>query len=212
MSPVSHQAGLLTLSHVRLFLMETMEPLVWLCGWLGAIFGKDRHGVAAVLRGTILTGARQIAVGRNTQFVGPAGNIRLGERVTLFGNCYLNGNGPGGFVEIGEHSHVDQFCVLYGQGGLEIGKNCAIASGVIVYSQTNEDSALDGTPVSRQPVLYAPVRIGDGCWLGTGVRVLPGVTIGEGCHVGAGSVVTGDLPPYSIAVGVPARVVKERRH
>ena len=51
------------------------------------------------------------------------------------------------------------------------------------------------------------MRIGDDCWLGTGVVVVAGVEIGDGCVVGAGAVVTRSLPPGSVAVGVPARVV-----
>jgi acetyltransferase-like isoleucine patch superfamily enzyme len=128
----------------------------------------------------------------------------------LYGNTYMNTNGPAGFIKLGENSHVDQFGVLYGQGGLEIGSSCAISSGVIIYSQTNADQLQDGTPVAQQPTVYAPVRLGDGCWLGAGVRIIPGVTLGDGCHVGAGAVVTGDLPSFSVAVGVPAKVIKQR--
>ncbi|EAU34053.1 nodulation protein L [Aspergillus terreus NIH2624] len=51
-----------------------------------------------------------------------------------------------------------------------------------------------------------PVRIGDDCWIGGNVTILPGVTIGEGCTIGAGSVVTKDIPPFSVAVGSPCRV------
>jgi len=53
-----------------------------------------------------------------------------------------------------------------------------------------------------------PIRIGSGVWIGGGAIVLPGVTIGDGCVIGAGSVVTRDLPPFSLAVGNPARVVR----
>jgi galactoside O-acetyltransferase len=58
-------------------------------------------------------------------------------------------------------------------------------------------------------VQMAPVRIGDKAWIGFGSIVLPGVTIGEGAVVGAGSVVTRDVPPWSVAVGNPARVIRE---
>jgi acetyltransferase-like isoleucine patch superfamily enzyme len=53
-----------------------------------------------------------------------------------------------------------------------------------------------------------PIRIEDDCWIGGNVTILPGVTIGRGCTVGAGAVVTKSLPPYSVALGAPARVVK----
>jgi acetyltransferase-like isoleucine patch superfamily enzyme len=52
--------------------------------------------------------------------------------------------------------------------------------------------------------------IEDDCWLGDGVKVLDGVTIGRGSVIGAGAVVTKDIPPFSVAVGVPARVIKTR--
>ncbi|MBR1837579.1 MAG: sugar O-acetyltransferase, partial [Kiritimatiellae bacterium] len=59
-------------------------------------------------------------------------------------------------------------------------------------------------------VCYArPVTIGNDCWFGANVVVCPGVTIGDNCVVGAGSVVTRDLPRNSLAVGVPARVLRE---
>ena len=54
-----------------------------------------------------------------------------------------------------------------------------------------------------------PVTIGSNCWIGGSVTILPGVTIGEGCVIGAGSVVTRDIPPHSLAVGNPCRVIRK---
>ena len=68
-----------------------------------------------------------------------------------------------------------------------------------------------GTIIRSQPDVLKPTRIGADVWLGAGVTVLGGVTIGEGCVVGAGAVVAHDLPPYSIAVGVPAKITGFRR-
>ncbi|MEE1104690.1 MAG: DapH/DapD/GlmU-related protein, partial [Ruminococcus sp.] len=56
-----------------------------------------------------------------------------------------------------------------------------------------------------------PVTIGDDCWIGRRVMILPGVHIAEGCVIGAGAVVTKNIPPYSVAAGVPARVIKSRK-
>lgn len=58
------------------------------------------------------------------------------------------------------------------------------------------------------PLIYQPIKICDGAHIGIGAIIMPGVTIGEGAVVGAGAVVTKDVPPYSIAVGVPAKVIR----
>jgi acetyltransferase-like isoleucine patch superfamily enzyme len=124
--------------------------------------------------------------------------------VTLYGSAWLDASGAEGFVELGDDVSIDRMSVLYGQGGLSIGARCAIASGVVIYSQSNQDLKKDGTPVSLQPVRYAAVTIGDGCWLGAGAIVLPGVTVGRGASIGAGAVVRNEVPANALAVGVPA--------
>ena len=54
-----------------------------------------------------------------------------------------------------------------------------------------------------------PITIEDDVWLGSGVHIMPGVTIGRGCVIGAGSIVTKDIPPYSLAVGNPCHIIRE---
>ena len=180
------------------------EPLVRAAAIAAWFLGKDREGVELVLRGAIGLG-RHCRLGRHVRFVGPPRNFGLGARVTLYGNTILNATGRGGRLDLGSGSHVDHYCVLYGQGGLRIGLDCAVAAGVLIYSQTNADSAVDGTPVAAQPTRYAPVTIGDGCWLGAGASILPGVVVGERATVGAGAVVTREVRPRATVAGVPAR-------
>ena len=73
-------------------------------------------------------------------------------------------------------------------------------------SERHEIMTADGT---KKHLCYAkPVPIGNDCWFGANVVVCPGVTIGEGCVIGAGSVVTHDIPPRSVAAGVPCRVLR----
>jgi acetyltransferase-like isoleucine patch superfamily enzyme len=200
------------LSRWRAALTAALEPAVRLAGWLAVLAGRQADAVEMRLRGRILGGTAGWRVGRDVAFVGPLERIRLGPLVTLYGRAYLNASGPeSAGISIGKHSHVDQFCVLYGQGGLIIGSECAIASGTIIYSQTNSDSKGGRRPVTLQPTIYQQVEIGDGCWLGAGVRVLPGVRIASGVHIGAGAVVSSSIEAeYAVAVGVPAREVKRR--
>lgn len=77
---------------------------------------------------------------------------------------------------------------------------------VSLFSATHDTSVAS----RRNLVEYAlPITIGDDCWIGGNTTVMPGVTIGKGCTIGAGSVVTKDVPEFSVAVGVPAKVIKK---
>ena len=82
---------------------------------------------------------------------------------------------------------------------------------MIVYEQNHNFDRVD-IPMCQQgfqPV--EPVHIGNDVWIGRRVIILPGVTIGDGCVIGAGAVVAKDIPPFSIAVGNPCRVIKNRK-
>ncbi|EHY57615.1 hypothetical protein HRR83_005476 [Exophiala dermatitidis] len=86
-----------------------------------------------------------------------------------------------------------------------IGDRVQMGPGVSIYTATHETSILS----RRKYVEFGlPVRIGDDCWIGGQAIILPGVTIGQGCTIGAGSVVTKDVPDFSVAVGSPCRVIR----
>lgn len=97
---------------------------------------------------------------------------------------------------------------IFVQRSVEIGDDVMFASNVFINDGSHGyDSAT--VPYRYQPITrIAPIRIGGGCWIGQNVVIMPGVTIGENALIGANSVVTRDIPPRSIAVGTPARVVK----
>lgn len=176
------------------------------------ISGRERSGVEAILRGYASpVRATRLRLGRNVQFVGPRARFKIGEGVTFHGNAYVNANGENGSVVIGDRTHLDQFCVLYAQGGLTIGSRCAIASSVVIYTQSNQYAADPSVDIIDQPVTFAPVTIGNDVWIGAGAIVLPGVRIGDHSVIGAGSVVRNDVPEWSICAGVPARVIGDRR-
>jgi acetyltransferase-like isoleucine patch superfamily enzyme len=101
-------------------------------------------------------------------------------------------------------------------GGLILGahQDVTIEDDVMFASNVMISDALHGYDTANVPYKYqpmcriAPITVKRGCWIGQNVVILPGVTVGEQCIVGANSVVTKSIPPRSIAVGVPARVVK----
>ncbi len=115
----------------------------------------------------------------------------------------------GGHILIGTHVHLGPGTVVYGHGGVEIGDACLIAMHCRILSSDHPIPALDRR-IRWEPDVLKPTRIGRDVWLGAGVTVLGGVTIGEGCVIGAGAVVTKDIPPGSIAVGLPAHVIGHR--
>jgi acetyltransferase-like isoleucine patch superfamily enzyme len=100
----------------------------------------------------------------------------------------------------------DSSMVILDCGLVTIGDRVMFGPFVSIYAATHEtevQSRRDNIEFARE------VYIGDDCWIGGNVIILPGVTIGKGCTIGAGSVVTKDIPEYSVAIGSPAKIVKK---
>jgi acetyltransferase-like isoleucine patch superfamily enzyme len=114
-----------------------------------------------------------------------------------------------GSIKIGRNCTIQYGCLLYGVGGLEIGDHTRIAAHTVVTPMNHVYSDPEN-PIWTQGETALGIRIGADVWIGSGVKVLDGVEIGDGCVIGAGSVVTRSLPPFTVAVGVPARQVSRR--
>lgn len=127
-----------------------------------------------------------------------------GEDINIGRHTYIHKN-----TVIGNNSGVGRGCEL--NNGVTIGNNVMIGPDVLIYTQNHAMDRID-IPLSHQGLAeLAPVTIEDGAWIGARVCILPGVTIGEGAVIGACAVVSKSVPPYSVAVGNPARVVKNRK-
>ncbi len=141
--------------------------------------------------------------------------IRIGSQTMIGPNVSLTaGMAPGQkmvsdpVVSIGDRTLIGQGSYIVGHFNIEIGDD--IQTGPYVYiTDQNHTYSDPETPIGRQWPVEAGVSIGSGSWLGTGVVVLPGARIGRNVAVGAGSVVVGELPDHCVAVGVPARVIKQ---
>jgi len=114
-----------------------------------------------------------------------------------------------GSIKIGAGTNIDRFSVLYGAGGIRIGVGCLIATSTVIVASDHLFDAPD-IPIAQQGSVAAGIHIGDDVWLSAGVRVLDGVAIGQGAVVGANAVVNRAIPPFAVAVGIPARVIKMR--
>ncbi|MHB8642592.1 MAG: sugar O-acetyltransferase [Gaiellaceae bacterium] len=109
-------------------------------------------------------------------------------------------------ISIGAGTFVNYDCILLDVNPIRIGAACQLATRVQLLTATHP---IDPEPRRSGWESGAPITLGDNVWLGGGVIVLPGVTIGDDTVVGAGAVVTRDLPAGVIAVGTPARVLRE---
>lgn len=127
----------------------------------------------------------------------------VGEDVTIRPPLYVD---HGKHLFIGEGTFINFNCVALDVAHITIGKHCQIATNVQLLTPTHP---LDHDARRAGVESAEPITIGDNVWLGGGVIVLPGVTIGDDTVVGAGSVVSRDLPSGVLALGNPARVVKE---
>jgi acetyltransferase-like isoleucine patch superfamily enzyme len=117
----------------------------------------------------------------------------------------------GGRIQIGENVNIGLSCVLLSESAVTVEDNCIFAAHCYLVAGGNHDFTRTDIPIIQQPSLSrGGIRIEANVWLGARVTVLDGVTIGHDSVVGAGAVVTRDLPPFSVAVGVPARVVRRR--
>ncbi|QHT48751.1 acetyltransferase [Bacillus sp. SB49] len=146
--------------------------------------------------------------------------MSFGKGFTTGYNCrfemlVVNDSNPENLLEIGEGCKIgDNVHIAAGQKVI-IGDKCLFASKIYIsdishgeYSSSNRNSD-PSIPPDDRPLTTKPVTIGSNVWLGENVCVLPGVKIGNGCVIGANSVVNKNIPDNSIAVGVPAKVVKK---
>ena len=112
-------------------------------------------------------------------------------------------------ITIGANSYVGPYSVLFGGAGIEIGDSVLISPGVVIVSHQHT-FARHEVDIRLQPLEFAGVVIDRDVWIGSNATVLPGVRIGAGSIVGAGAVVTRDVAPGKLVLGVPARPARDR--
>ena len=107
-------------------------------------------------------------------------------------------------IKIGKNVFINACCRFQDQGGIEIGDGSLIGHNTTIATFNH-----DFNPDKRANLHPSPVKIGKNVWIGSDSTILPGVEIGDGAVIGAGSIVTKNVPANSIAVGSPARVIKQ---
>lgn len=112
-------------------------------------------------------------------------------------------------LEIGDNSSINTCCVFDLVSKIKIGNNCAISPGVIILTHADPGSVFESKLLKVYPRLEKEVNIKNDVWIGAGSIILAGVTIAEESVIGAGSLVNKDIPPRSLAYGMPAKVAKQ---
>lgn len=135
--------------------------------------------------------------------------MSFGAGFTTGYRCRLEIFGDGVKLKFGQNCKLGDNVHIVASEGVSIGDNCLMASHIFI-SDTNHGGENDAptTPPDLRPLTAKPVSIGENVWIGEGVCILPGAVIGDGCILGAHSVIKGEIPPYSVVVGAPAKAIK----
>jgi acetyltransferase-like isoleucine patch superfamily enzyme len=135
------------------------------------------------------------------------GRLEIGPQVLFEPGVWITAPGDAR-IRIGEGSFLNLEVMVAAQHLVEIGRHCMFANHCFISDSGHRFDDPE-VPVPWQGFTSkGPTRIGDNVWCGAGVVITSGVTVGERCVIGANSVVTQDIPPFSVAAGVPARVLR----
>lgn len=216
-------------SSLPVYLLE--QFILTSLGWIPTVAGITLRGLIyrLIMR---IEGMPAIEAGVRLAY---ANHIRLGSGVYLDQGVYLHAL-PGGItigegtfvmhhsmlhvfnfrklpqagITIGQNCFIGEFNVIRGQGGVHIGNDVYTGPMVQIVAVNHVFSDPNRT-IREQGITAQGIIIEDDVWIGANVTVVDGVTIGRGSIIGAGAVVTSDIPAYSIAIGTPAKPVKDRR-
>ncbi len=147
----------------------------------------------------------------NFQLVGKVNlvntNIKIGKNVVIYPDVMFHGDGP---IILGDNVSIGNGTVLYSSksGGITIDSNTMIAAQTYIIDA--DHGIAKDTPICEQENVVAPVLIGQDVWVAANVTIIKGSRIGNGAVIGAKTLVRGEIPENAIAVGIPAKVIKER--
>jgi acetyltransferase-like isoleucine patch superfamily enzyme len=190
-----------------LLLRSKLYPfLLGECG-RGVVFGCNvvlRHPGKTKLKNNIVFDDNSVidAKGDSNTGIDIDDNVFVGRNTIIY--C------QNGDIEIGNNTNIGSNCQIFSAQNVKIGNDVLIAAYTYLVGGGHNFDDPD-VPIIKQGRTASGINIGDNVWLGAGVKVLDGVSIGEGSIIAAGAVVTEDIPPFTIAGGIPAKVLKQRK-
>jgi len=205
---------------VRIIMIQKFWALargMWIKPWLG-----DSSGLIFIGKRCRISHKRLLYVGK-TMTLGDQVQInalskegvRIGNNFSLQSNSIIECTGVirelGIGLMIGDHVGIAQNCFIQVRGRVSIGNYVIFGPNVSLFSENHRFESTE-TPIVLQGESRKGVTIEDDVWVGAGSIILDGVTIGKGSIIAAGSVVKDSIPPYSIAAGVPAKIIRNRKN
>ena len=178
------------LVHWSILIPNQTRPRLWIKWFVNPFYHKKGKG-ACIRR-------------RTRMDIVPWNKFELGNQSTIEDFSAIN-NGVGAVI-IGDRTKIGFSNTIIGP--VSIGNDIRLAQN-ITLSGLNHNYQDTKTPIHKQGVTTSPIIVEDETWIGANVVVVAGVTIGKHSIVAAGSIVTKDIPPYSVAVGNPAKVIKQ---
>lgn len=135
--------------------------------------------------------------------------INIGDNVSIEKGVVISTSEKGKII-IGNNVYIGEYCVLTSNEEIEIGDNALISphNDIVDFNHIYQDSK---KPINQQGFVTKKIKIEEDVWIGSGSKILMGVTLGRGAVIGAGSVITKDVPPYHVVVGNPAEKIKVRK-
>ncbi len=192
-----------------LFLRRIFYPLCLKKAGRGVAFGRNitlrhPHKITVGDHSSIDDYAVLDAKGEENQGVTIGQNVIIGRNTIL--SC------KGGIITLEDYANLSANCTLLSETRITVGKYSFLAGHCYLVAGGNHTFDRTDIPIMFQPSqTKGGIEIGEDCWLGASVTVLDGVTLGKGCVVGAGSVVIESIPDYAVAVGNPAKKIKDRK-
>jgi acetyltransferase-like isoleucine patch superfamily enzyme len=190
-----------------LLLRSKLYPLLLQRCGRGVVFGQNvtlRHPHKIVIADNVVIDDNCLLDAKGEDNAG----IRIGSGVFIGRNSILSCKN--GDIILEDNVNIGFNSEVFSGNNVTIGRDTLVAAYCYFIGGDHDAASMD-TAVLHQGSTARGIRIGPKAWFGAGVKVLDGVTVGEQCVVGAGAVVTKDLPAYSVSLGVPARVIRDRR-
>lgn len=219
----------LVIGRTSLWALIKYETIVTACSWLpGALGFLLRSKLYPYLLGRV---GANVTFGANVVLRHPH-KISIGDNVVIDDGCVLDAKGmtnlgitigdgvfvgrntilscKNGDIIIDDRANIGFNCEIFSGGKVRLGKDTLVAAYTYLVGGDHEHNRTD-TPVLYQARIARGIDVDDNVWLGAHVVISDGSSIGRDAIIGAGAVVIGDVPPFQIAAGVPAKIIRDRR-